>query len=347
MLTLEKEPSGEVTKEKVKSIIADILGKEPNIDVAQVEELVNGLFAGKANESDPTITRDALRKCLVKQIPKINSIYGDQRPKAKARTPSDIVMQELEKNINEEISEAELIDALIQIGGKPTDPIKIAEIAKGIMLGNKSVSRSQVRYGLNKNPESVASVTGSPKTKNAVIDEILKDLENDEHLSEDKIKAAVRAAAEAHAVDPRQMEKLIQEMCAGAEKDNNGEIPRHALRQGLEAKTDKFDKLFGEQPGEKSPADMVMQQLELSSNAKLSVPEIVKAITESARLNGKMVDPRVLQGLADSIARESPNLSRGEIRAALEKSESLQYAVAAPPKENPLTGDVMKTLETY
>lgn len=51
-------------------------------------------------------------------------------------------MQELEKNINEEISEAELIDALIQIGGKPTDPIKIAEIAKGIMLGNKSVSRS-------------------------------------------------------------------------------------------------------------------------------------------------------------------------------------------------------------
>lgn len=65
MLALESEPSGEVSKERVQSIIADLLAKEPNVEVAQVKELVNGLFSGRTNESDPTIGRDALRNCLV------------------------------------------------------------------------------------------------------------------------------------------------------------------------------------------------------------------------------------------------------------------------------------------
>ena len=47
------------------TIIADLLAKEPNVEVAQVKELVNGLFSGRTNESDPTIGRDALRNCLV------------------------------------------------------------------------------------------------------------------------------------------------------------------------------------------------------------------------------------------------------------------------------------------
>jgi hypothetical protein len=49
MIALEKEPGGEVSKEKVKYIVADILAKEPEADVGQVQELVDGLFDGKAD----------------------------------------------------------------------------------------------------------------------------------------------------------------------------------------------------------------------------------------------------------------------------------------------------------
>ena len=50
-------------------------------------------------------------------------------------------MQELEKNQDEEINEAKLIEALSEISGKPTDPTRIKDIAQGVMMGNKSVSR--------------------------------------------------------------------------------------------------------------------------------------------------------------------------------------------------------------
>ena len=67
-------------------------------------------------------------------------------------------------------------------------------------------------------------ITSSPKTQNAVIDEILKDLESVEHLTEEKIRDRVNAAAEANGVDQSQMAKLIEKACIGAGKGSNGEV---------------------------------------------------------------------------------------------------------------------------
>ena len=141
MLALEKEPGGEVPKDRVKYIVADILAKEPEADVGQVQELVDGLFDGKTGKKHSTIGRDSLRKRLVKRIPKINEIYGANKPPVKQQTGADLIMRELEKCSDDEISEALLKKSMAAISGKPVDEAKLAQVVKEVMKGNKSVSR--------------------------------------------------------------------------------------------------------------------------------------------------------------------------------------------------------------
>lgn len=99
----------------------------------------------------------------------------------------------------------------------------------------------------------------------------------------------------------------------------------------MEDRVSKFDIIFGELYGDKSAEDMVMEQLELSENAKITSSEIEKAIIEAARLNLKTVDPKNLSHLIDTLGAEEQH--RDEIRAKLSETadvrDALFYSVTA------------------
>ena len=124
-------------------------------------------------------------------------------------------------------------------------------------------------------------------------------------------------------MDRSQIEAVVERACAEMEKDNNGKVQRCDLRKKLEAQKGEFAELFGDMQAEGSPADQVMQQLENQGNGTIRPQDVSQAILESARLNQKQIDPRVLKEMTQNILSKSPNLTRKEIRAALEETKQL------------------------
>ena len=140
-------------------------------------DLVDTVFSPENIDADGYVSRVSIRESLTKNIPRINSLLGGKRLQPKEHTEIDRVMEELEKSPAGEVSEAQLVAAIAEAGGKPVDEKKAAVIATRAMLGNETLSRHQIRFALGKQAAAVCAAVGSPETKNSVIEEILKDLE--------------------------------------------------------------------------------------------------------------------------------------------------------------------------
>lgn len=100
------------------------------------------------------------------------------------------------------------------------------------MLGNKTLSRHQIRFALDHRAVAVCAAIGSPETKNSVIEEILKDLEvvKSGKLTKEEIIQAVERASVKHGVSRTRVQALVEEVLRQAAEDGSGEVPRHALR---------------------------------------------------------------------------------------------------------------------
>lgn len=236
MLTLEKLEEGMLSKSQLLGVMAEI-AESHDWSLESLMGLVERVYAPENIDAHGDVSRVSIRESLTKSIPEINALLGGTRLLPKEHTEIDRVMEELEKSLEGEVSEAQLVAAIASVGGKPVDQEKVAEIASGVMLGNQTLSRHQIRFAFSHRAVAICAALGSPKTKNSVIEEVLKDLEaiKSGKLTTQEITQAVERASVKHGISRTKVKPLVEEVLRQAAKDGNGEVPRHALRKALEA----------------------------------------------------------------------------------------------------------------